>query len=169
MRDLVIADLQRQDTLLQAQVELSAPILSTKTGKPLALPSVTTLEQVACAILDLIFIEKVDWLNLQQSIVSQTSQDALDRPINIVNYGPGLGMAPSAFAQAQEKDVCIMDAAKISKGSSQNSGASRLAWDDIAIVGMAVELPGASDADTLWQNLVDGYQACSEVRIKIGV
>ncbi|PQK16682.1 hypothetical protein BB8028_0006g10010 [Beauveria bassiana] len=163
VRDLVMADLQRQDTLLQAQVELSAPILSTKTGKPLALSSVTTLEEVACAILDLIFIEKVDWLNLQQSIVSQTSQDALDRPINIVNYGPGLGMAPSAFAQAQEKDVCIMDAAKISKGSSQNSGASRLAWDDIAIVGMAVELPGASDADTLWQNLVDGYQACSEI------
>ncbi|OAA52231.1 Beta-ketoacyl synthase [Beauveria brongniartii RCEF 3172] len=163
VRDLVIADLNRQDELLRAKVELSAPIFSTKTGKPLALSSVTTLEEVACAILDLIFIEKVDWLNLQQSIVSQTSQDALDRPINIVNYGPGLGMAPSAFPQAQETDVCIRDAAKISKGSSKNPGVSRLAWDDIAIVGMAVELPGASDADTLWQNLVDGYQACSEI------
>ncbi|KAM3511578.1 hypothetical protein MY11210_004796 [Beauveria gryllotalpidicola] len=163
VRNLVIADLHRQDALLQAKVELSAPILSTKTGKPLALSSVTTLEEVTCAILDLIFIEKVDWLNLQQSIVLQTSQDALDRPINIVNYGPGLGMAPSAFPHAQENDVCIIDAAKISKGSSYNPGVSRLAWDDIAIVGMAVELPGASDADTLWQNLIDGYQACSEI------
>ncbi|KAM3553318.1 hypothetical protein ARSEF4850_006972 [Beauveria asiatica] len=163
VRDLVMADLNRQDELLRAKVELAAPVLSTKTGQPLALSSVTTLEEVAGAILDLIFIEKVDWLNLQHSIVSQTSQDALDRPINIVNYGPGLGMAPSAFPQAQEKDVCIVDAAKISKGSDKNPGVSRLAWDDIAIVGMAVELPGASDADTLWQNLVDGYQACSEL------
>ncbi|KAM3551322.1 hypothetical protein MY1884_007777 [Beauveria asiatica] len=147
VRDLVMADLNRQDELLRAKVELAAPVLSTKTGQPLALSSVTTLEEVAGAILDLIFIEK----------------DALDRPINIVNYGPGLGMAPSAFPQAQEKDVCIVDAAKISNGSDKNPGVSRLAWDDIAIVGMAVELPGASDADTLWQNLVDGYQACSEI------
>lgn len=163
VRDQVMTDLGRQGNLLQTKLELSTPLLSTDSGKPLDFSSTPTFEEVAAAILDLIFLKTVQWTKVQQYIASQLMEKTLSRPINVVNYGPGLGMSASAFPHAQDNDVTIIDAAKISSHASTAPGVSRLAWDDIAIVGMAVELPGASDANTLWQQLVDGFQACSEV------
>ncbi|KAJ6779474.1 hypothetical protein PWT90_00780 [Aphanocladium album] len=162
VRDLVIADLQQQENLLQTKLDITIPILSTESGQPMVFSSTPTIGEVAGVILDLIFLKKVQWINLQQGIVSQLRDTSL-KPVKIANYGPGLGMSASAFPQGRENDVDIIDAAKITARSSGKSVPSRLAWDDIAIVGMAVELPGASDANTLWQQLVDGFQACSEI------
>ncbi|KAJ3497537.1 hypothetical protein NLG97_g1826 [Lecanicillium saksenae] len=162
VRDLVIADLERQGNLLDIKLDVSVPILSTESGEPMLFSSTSTLREVSGTILELIFLKKVQWTKLQQGIVSQL-QNTLLRPIKIANYGPGLGMSTSAFPQGQEDDVEIIDASKIVSRSSSKAAPSRLAWDDIAIVGMAVELPGASDANTLWQQLVNGFQACSEI------
>jgi hypothetical protein len=59
--------------------------------------------------------------------------------------------------------VKIRDVISLAGAPNSYRKASRLAPGDIAIVGMAVDLPDASDVDSLWVNLVDGVNSCSEV------
>lgn len=163
VRDQVLQDLALCGNLLQTELQFTAPILSTVSGEPLKFSATTKLEEVASAILDMIFIQEVDWVTVQNSIVSLTATAATAGPVNILNYGPGLGMSPTAFRDVLANHVDIVDGSKLAEPVYPQSRRSRLAPEDIAIVGMAVDLPGASDTDALWEGLMKGMNKCTEV------
>ncbi|KAJ2982216.1 hypothetical protein NQ176_g1535 [Zarea fungicola] len=162
VRNHVLKDLGRCGSLLQTEMVVSAPILSTVSGKPIVLPTVATLAEVAGAILDMILIEPVDWTTVQDSVIWHTNESVSERPVRIVNFGPGLGMSPTAHRNKLDGDVEVRNAVEW-KPSNLISSHQRRAGDDIAIVGMAVDLPGASHANALWELLASGAQTTTEM------
>ena len=117
------------------------------------------------AILDMIMLEPVNWVSVQNSIFASvqkvSASSAAGTTIDILNMGPGYGVSTSAFRLPS--DVKIRDVMSFASSPKSQREASRLVPDDIAIVGMAVDLPDASDVDSLWANLVGGVNSCSEV------
>lgn len=110
-------------------------------------------------------LHPVDWVSVQNSILAgvnkASASSTAGTTIDILNMGPGYGMSTSAFQLPS--NVKIRDVVSLAGAPNSYRKASRLVPDDIAIVGMAVDLPDASDVDSLWANLVDGVNSCSEV------
>lgn len=113
----------------------------------------------------MIFLDPVDWIAVQDSIFSCVQKMSLPSDtkteIEIWNMGPGYGMSTSAYRLPHNVSVC--DMMTFAGGSRSQHEAFDLVADDIAIVGMAVDLPGAPDVRALWTNLVEGVNSCSEV------
>lgn len=165
VRDQVLQDLSRCGNLLNTELQFAAPLLSTVSGDPLVLSSTATFKEIASAILDMIFIHEVDWDTVQNSIASLTKRAAVAGPVSIVNYGPGLGMSTTAFRHIMENKVDIISGSELAKLASTQAAKSRFDTDDIAIVGMAVDLPGATGANALWEGLTKGMDSCTEVSL----
>jgi acyl transferase domain-containing protein len=57
----------------------------------------------------------------------------------------------------------LLDHVEIIDASLLAVAAETVSDEDIAIVGMAVDLPGAPDCDTLWESLMQGTNTCTEI------
>lgn len=149
----------------EVPVVLAAPLLSTVSGAPLTISdkpdTPTTVGQFVSLLLEMILLEPVDWVSVQDSILSEAEKHADSEPCEILNLGPGYGVSKSG--RLLPNNVEIRDVSAIGVSNSPTSQASSISLDDIAIVGMAVDLPGAQDADELWENLCNGVNSCSEV------
>lgn len=149
----------------EVPVVLAAPLFSTVTGAPLPIShkpdTPTTLGQLVRLLLEMILLEPVDWVAVQDSVLTAVQQHGASAPCEILNFGPGYGV--SKAGRSLPKTVEIRDVSATGASSTPSNGASAISLDDIAIVGMAVDLPGAQDADELWENLCNGVNSCSEV------
>ncbi|KAI1131887.1 putative polyketide synthase [Nemania abortiva] len=136
---------------LDTVITSSAPLFSTTTGGAMTFPgnSVTrsTLRDLITQILEMILLEPVDWVQVQNSVLSHIRQ-ITSGPCSILNFGPGYGI--SRFSEPIPKLLEIRDVSAASGSSPQGS------LDDIAIVGLAIELPDAHDTAELWENLLNG-------------
>ncbi|KAI1371042.1 putative polyketide synthase [Hypoxylon crocopeplum] len=143
---------------------LAAPLFSTVMGAPLTLSdkpdTSTTLGQLISLLLEMILLEPVDWVSVQDSILSELGKVSDSEPCEVLNFGPGYGVSKSGHPVP--KTVEIRDVSATGASIPTNE-ASNISLDDIAIVGMAVDLPGSQDADELWENLCNGVNSCSEV------
>ncbi|KAI1458115.1 beta-ketoacyl synthase [Annulohypoxylon moriforme] len=146
-------------------VTLAAPLFSTVTGKPLSisgkLETSTAFGQLVSLLLEMILLEPVDWVSVQNTVLSEVEHRADSQKCEILNFGPGYGVSKSTRQLPQTAK--IRDVSATGASSTLETSASGISLDDIAIVGMAVELPGASDADELWDNLCNGVNSCSEL------
>ncbi|KAL9610445.1 MAG: hypothetical protein Q9167_004843 [Letrouitia subvulpina] len=120
-------------------------------GKP-ALSGQSLLEFV----LDLILIHPVDWAATQDRILADMARAKKSTGLSedILNFGPGYGVS-----RVRAQGYNILDV-------STNTSSKRkkdFALDDIAIVGMAVDFPGATDLDGLWDVLANGLNTVSEI------
>ncbi|KAI1407233.1 putative polyketide synthase [Hypoxylon sp. FL1857] len=145
----------------EVPVVLAATLFSTINGTPLDTSGKTTLGQLVSHLLEMILLEPVDWVSVQDSVLSEAKQHAESEPCEILNFGPGYGVSKSG--RLLPKTVEIRDVSATGVSSIPTSEASSISLDDIAIVGMAVDLPGAQDADKLWENLCNGVNSCSEI------
>ncbi|KAL9075829.1 MAG: hypothetical protein Q9157_003864 [Trypethelium eluteriae] len=158
-------DLQQRCPSMSTSVAFVAPLLSTIDGQPINYVEPRPLGAFINAILDMILLEPVNWVSVQNSIFADaqkvSTSSTAEATIDILNMGPGYGMSKSAFQLPS--NVKIRDVMSLAGAPESHREASRLAPDDIAIVGMAVDLPDASDVDSLWANLVGGVNSCSEI------
>lgn len=133
-------------------------------GRPVATTNQATLHNSTLEfILDLILARPVDWLSAQQQIFADiaTAGDGPHATKSILNFGPGYGVSKS---EAKGKHtVQVLDASTGPEVIKPASGNSNTSDDDIAIVGMAVDLPGAPDTESLWTVLKDEINMVSEV------
>ncbi|KAI0124771.1 putative polyketide synthase [Xylariales sp. AK1849] len=120
-----------------------------------------TLGQLITSVLEMILLEPVDWIQVQASIISALHQTAESTECEILNFGPGYGMSRSA--QPLPNNVTIRDTSANGIRRAPTSTAPSISLDDVAIVGMAVELPDAQDTDELWHNLSNGVSSCQEI------
>lgn len=152
---------------LSTPIRLSAPLFSTVQGAP-DITGEMSLQQLVILILGMILQKPVDWVWTQNAVLAQVqrqagSEDGSGSDLSeVLNYGPGYGMSRSAVAfssPVQIRDVSAMG----SHSKSDSHVSSSILPDDVAIVGMAVDLPDASNTDELWDNLVNGRNSVSEV------
>lgn len=76
--------------------------------------------------------------------------------VRLLNFGPGLGLGKSTQRLFAESSASLLD---LTKGITRATPTQ----DPIAIIGMAVNMPGARDVTKLWQLLEDGINTISEV------
>ena len=114
-------------------------------------------------ILDLILTRPLDWLSAQEQIFSDhaTAKDDGSLIRDILNFGPGYGVVRS---EAQSRpNIQLLDVSYATKAERDSAQTSSTLDSDIAIVGMAVDLPGAPDTASLWKVLRDEINVVGEV------
>lgn len=126
-------------------------------------------------IVDMILVHPVNWGIVAKSVrdqLSATSDSREDPALKIINLGPGAGLGRVTARAMTGLKVTVLDRsvsgnaatgaleAPILPPANNNSSLPR---EHIAIVGMAVNLPGAPDSAALWRLLEDGLNTISEV------
>ncbi|KAI1082602.1 putative polyketide synthase [Whalleya microplaca] len=150
---------------LEVPLHLVAPLYSTISGTPVHLSNKTntpaTLGQLISLVLEMILLEPVDWVSVQDSILAELRQHDDSELCEVLNFGPGYGI--SKPAQPMPQNVEIRDVSATGASRKPISEASSISLDDVAIVGMAVEMPDAQDINELWENLWNGVDSCKEI------
>ena len=138
-------------------------LYSTLDGKAIRQPKDTGTDNLLEAILEMMLIHPVDWIAVQDQLVADI-ESFISSPgisVKIINFGPGYGISKAfhpSLAQLEIIDACT------SLGSSRYAtDASPVIEDGIAIVGMAVDLPGASNTSELWKILSEGINTVTDV------
>ena len=162
----MLGDLRHNESLFSSPLQLVSPLFSGIDGKPINFGKLVTFGELCETVLEMILLEPVDWVAMEENILTgvRKSVEATESPHEIVNFGPGYGM--SRTKHALPDCVKIIDATTKPKIAS-HTGPELPSSDTIAIVGMGLDLPGASDASTLWRNLKEALNSCTEVSSKI--
>lgn len=146
----MFCDLRDRGIRFPTRDDLRAPVVSTFTGVS-ATAGATLVEE----IVDMILTQIADWDRVASSTVEKLK--SLRQPIELLNVGPGDSLANDLQHQisAAGLDVRLRD---ISTSLPASSG-----LESIAVVGMAVNMPGAPNADRLWELLHRGDNTLSQV------
>ena len=149
----MLCDIRNRGIKFPTRDALKVPIVSTFAGV-FDTASVPLVEEVV----DMILIQVADWDQVTSSTVERLK--SLRRPIELLNVGPGDTLANDLQRQisAAGLDVYLRD---ISTSLSMSP-----VLEPIAIVGMAVNMPSAPNADRLWELLHNGDNTLSQVRVR---
>ncbi|KAI0036587.1 polyketide synthase [Vararia minispora EC-137] len=158
VRDDVIADVSRRGIRFPTHSDLSAPIISTLTGQSLSEAELSGRTLVE-AVLDLILIQPVNWDKVIQSVVSTAG--ALRGVVRLVGVGPGSGLVRSIERAFPQGRAALLDLTAVRKEDMTMD--TKPVREPIAIVGMAVNMPGAPDTRRLWAVLEEGLNTISEI------
>ncbi|KJZ79728.1 hypothetical protein HIM_01197 [Hirsutella minnesotensis 3608] len=147
---------------LDLSINLVAPLFNSVSGARLDLNK-GTLRQLVELILEMILHEPVDWEAVEEAILEDFRRSSSQTPVGceILNYGPGYGM--SRPARRLPEGLSIRDVSAQGVKHTLWDNATAIGEDDIAIVGMAIDLPGAEDIHELWEMLCNGVNTCSEI------
>ena len=151
-RDQVLGDIRNRGIKFPTRAALKSPVISTFTGSPAA-SSVPLVEE----IVDMILTQIADWDKVTSSTLERLKR--LQRPIELLNVGPGNTLASGFERQisAAGLDVSLRDI--------PTSEPTPPILEPIAVVGMAVNMPGAPNADRLWELLYGGDSTLSQVGV----
>lgn len=159
----ILADCAKRGIVYPSFADLKVPIYY---GKPVPTTNQATLEHSTLEfILDLILVRPVDWLSAQQQIFADIAigDDGALATKDVLNFGPGYGVSRSEARG--KRNVQVLDASIGPEALDPAQDKTNTSDDDIAIVGMAVDLPGAPDTEGLWKVLRDEINMVSEVCI----
>lgn len=155
-----LADAERRNIDFPSWDSLHVPLRSVSTGTRMNsqthINSVSLLETTLRSI----FIEKVDW-KLAASQLYDFHQAILERDSAAKTRVIGIGPGSKALGHST-KDLCPHP--RLDRIDSWSEHISHAADDDIAIVGLSVNYPGANGVDQLWELLQSGRSMVSEVR-----
>lgn len=149
-REHVLADVIRRQIHFPSYSDLHVPIRSTYTGKLLRSEHSPPLVE---AVIDMILAQPVHWDKLIRSFVQDLPVGC---SLRLVNVGPGTGLARSTEKNLSAHIVSSVDLTSADPVTAPTH-------EPIAIIGMAVNLPGAPNADELWNVLERGLNTIAEV------
>ena len=157
VREEVLVDLSRRRILFPTFADIICPIRSTFTGETLEANQKGSLVQ---SIIDMILIHPVNWDKVTSAIAQSIARAEV---AHLVNVGPGLGSIRSIEKALQSgrfvtHNLAAEDRHRISFQESPQ--------DRVAIVGMAVNMPGAPSTSKLWEVLEKGLNMVTEVNKK---
>ncbi|KAG5644334.1 Type I Iterative PKS [Asterophora parasitica] len=151
-RERLLADVTSRSIKLPQFCDIKVPIRSTFTGHAITKdePSGSLLESVV----DMLLTQPVNW-NLVVEDVIRSSPDST--PIRLLNVGPGAGLARGIERVFPPGYLSVIDLANTTR---QERKAKQ---EPIAIIGMAVNMPGAPNVSKLWEILEHGINTISEI------
>ncbi|GMG27000.1 unnamed protein product [Aspergillus oryzae] len=160
----ILQDLRNNILLFSTPLHLIAPLFSNIDGKPIDSGQLATLEELCEKLLEMMILEPVNWVAVEDNVLAAIKQPAtaVDASFEILNFGPGYGISGARYTLPD--NVNIVAASIVEPRPSLQDTTGMLSSNDIAIVGMGVDLPGASNTDALWQNLAEGVNSCVEVK-----
>ncbi|KAJ7613999.1 polyketide beta-ketoacyl-synthase [Roridomyces roridus] len=149
VRQQVLADVARRRIKFPDLEDLIVPIWSTETGEVLNQIRGGSLVEL---VVDMILTRPLNW----DVLVSKFLEAHRDSSIRLINFGPGTGLPRTVERAFPAGRVVSVDE---TRGEGHGGGKQT----PIAIVGTAVNAPGASNATQLWQLLQDGRNTISEI------
>ncbi|KZV60680.1 ketoacyl-synt-domain-containing protein [Peniophora sp. CONT] len=150
----VLDDIVRRDIHFPNFTSLKTPIACTATGQLLSSshpPGVSLVEH----IVDLILTQPVNWDKVVRTLVDETRGVRL----HLLNVGPGNGATKRIARFLPQGSVIMTDASAVVDYPAPSSAFQ----ESIAIVGMAVNMPGAPDVSSLWKILEQGISTITEI------
>lgn len=162
VRQQIMQDINNRSIKFPDFSDIIAPLRSTYTGD--LLDNKTTPGSLVEAVVDMIIIQPINWDRVTSSIAStiDNRRDKALSTIRLLNFGPGTGLMRNM------KKIFKCETVDVSKSGMTMGGSAdgtKTKQPLIAIVGMAVNMPGAPNTEKLWEILEQGINMCSEVRI----
>ena len=149
-RNQVLSDIRDRSIKFPTRDSLKVPVVSTSTGA-FAAASVPLVEE----IVDMILTQAANWDRVVSSTVSRLK--SLRRTVEVVNVGPG-----SSLAHGFERRISAAGLEVRVHDISASAHIPSLA-EPVAVVGMAVDMPGAPNANAFWELLQKGESTLSQV------
>lgn len=158
----VKTDITRRGIRCPTYEDLKKQLRSPLDGSIIDLDNTTISDTLYGTILNLVLLQSTDIGAVISSIVSDSTLEG--RILRLINIGPGSSVAGQL---AEGLKAPLVDWSSSSAASSIPKATVDFAphREPIAIVGMAVNLPGAKDVDGLWKVLEEGLNTVSEVSI----
>ncbi|PFH47919.1 hypothetical protein AMATHDRAFT_6301 [Amanita thiersii Skay4041] len=150
----ILQDVTRRRITFPNVADLHAPIRSTLTGDLITKDSGVVLTELA---VDLLLTHPVNW-DLVTKQVIEAFPEAIQ--VQLVNVGPGAGLARN-FQRALPHSS-ILDLSGISR-KTRSANLKKHKQEPVAIVGMAIHMPGALNISQLWQILEHGINTVTEI------
>lgn len=166
----VAEDITRRGILFPDFVDLVKPLRCTSDG------SILDSFSCSCSTLALwisrqLLVDHVDWVETSHRLLQMTQEFLRSKPfsrVQIVSFGPS---SRTLLAQARSSvphPRCeFLDSSSFRK--VQESKPPATSGEDIAIVGMGVNLPGGKGPEKLWETLSTGLSAVSEVCLLVSI
>lgn len=167
VKSSVLEDVTRRSITFPKYDDLKYPLRSTLTGEVVKSGSSSSLVE---EVLDMVLVHPVNWDIMAKAVLSDIASSEKES-FRVINVGPGsgLGRVTARALTGVSVDVVDWPSAAASRAPKEDIKAPvRGSYDPprhepIAIIGMAVNLPGAPDSGALWKVLEDGLNMISEV------
>ena len=160
VREQVLKDLERRGIKFLDFSDLIVPIRSTYTGEVLDDRTPSLVE----AVVDMILTQPVNWERVVSSLADTPNLDT-SLCIRLLNFGPGTALVKTVEAAAFK--TCNRVSVDLTLDNTAHRNEKKPKHEPIAIVGMAVNMPGAPNAGKLWEILEQGINTCTEVNAHI--
>lgn len=158
----VLADLHRRDICFPPCPSRAKPIRSTLNGSLFNTSDVESSELLEWLVWHLL-VHRVNWRDTVVEItasIKEAVNQGLREAIKILSFGPGSSTLLSDL-QFSDPRVELLD---LSLFRAQRSTELPDDYkDNIAIVGMSVNLPKGGNTDQLWESLSQGLEAVQEI------
>lgn len=163
VKQQILLDLSRRCFNFASFSDLKEPLYSTIDGKAIQSPRTDRAKTLLEDILDMILIYPVDWIAVQDQILADIKGflSISENSLSVLHFGPGYGISKSRYRSVPQ--IKFIDASVFAGNMIPVEANTFSAQDDVAIVGMAVNLPGASDTAQLWKVLAEGINTVADV------
>ncbi|KAF8891957.1 polyketide synthase [Gymnopilus junonius] len=137
-------------------LDMLAPIRSTFTGNVLQMTdsSGSLLEQV----IDMLLIHPVNWDLVVKQTVTKLRPET---QVNLLDIGLGTGLVKVMEKAITPCNIRRLKVSDLSMARLTPTGGPK--QEPIAIVGMAINMPGSVDREKFWEVLVDGINTVTEI------
>ncbi|KAK0463812.1 putative polyketide synthase [Desarmillaria tabescens] len=153
-RDEILADVVRRGIQFPQITDIHVPFRSTFTGEALKKDMTGSLVEL---VVDMVISQPVNWDLVTSGALRDLPEDA---SLRLLNVGPGTGLCRGLERVLRKERVKLLDLTALdAKTPRQLKGKQ----EAIAIVGMAVNMPGAPNVSKLWEVLEQGINTISEV------
>ncbi|KAG6872570.1 hypothetical protein C0995_008721 [Termitomyces sp. Mi166 len=153
-RDQVIRDVAARNICFPKFCDIQVPIRSTFTGD--AITKNETSGSLLELVVDMLLVHPVNWNTVADNLVKLLPQDT---GVRLLNVGPGLGLSRTTERAFPRGQVSIVD---VSLAMILSHPQPPPKQEPIAIIGMAVNMPGAPNVYKLWEVLERGMNTISE-------
>jgi malonyl CoA-acyl carrier protein transacylase len=159
VREEVLADLWRRKIRFPTHDDIICPIRSTFTGEILDGNGNGSLVQ---SIVDMILIQQVNWDKVTSGVAGSIPEN---ETAHLMNVGPGSGLMRSMEKVLRDGGLMTHN---VAFDDTTRTPISEPTQECVAIVGMAVNMPGAPNSSKLWEILQEGVNTVEEVRSPLG-
>ncbi len=153
-REEILADVIRRGIQFPQIMDIHAPFRSTFTGEALKKDMTGSLVET---VVDMVISQPVNWDLVTSGVLKDLPNDA---SVRLLNIGPGRGLCRGLERALCKRHVKLLDLTALHAKTARQSKGKQEA---IAIVGMAVNMPGAPNVSKLWEVLEQGINTISEV------
>jgi acyl transferase domain-containing protein len=154
VRGEVLGDIASRNIRFPTIADLFAPVRSTFTGELISTAS--TSANLAELVVDMILIQPVNW-----DLVVSKAKDLLpwDSQVQLVNIGLGSSLAKGLEKAFRDRGVRGFSSVKF----NEETIPPKVKQEPIAIIGMAVNMPGSPNVGELWKLLEAGGNTIQKV------